>query len=146
VTHTRNALVIGGGIAGPAVAMALQKAGIEATVYDAQAEATPRDGVFLTLASNGIDALRVLGADRPALDVGFATPTITLRSTTGKRRWRTAPRVRRSSDRTFTASCTKKRRAAASASSTTSASSRPRPCRTASWPRSPTAPRRPGMC
>ena len=83
--HTRTALVVGGGIAGPAVAMALQKAGIEATVYEAQPHAAHREGAFLTLASNGIDALRVLDADRPALDVSFATPTITLRSATAKR-------------------------------------------------------------
>ncbi|MDQ3978348.1 MAG: FAD-dependent monooxygenase [Actinomycetota bacterium] len=81
----RTALVIGGGIAGPASAMALQKAGIEATVYEAYP--TPADGVgaFLTLASNGIDALRVLGADEPVLEAGFPTPRITLRSGTGKR-------------------------------------------------------------
>ena len=31
----RSALVIGGGIAGPVAAMALQKAGIDAVVYEA---------------------------------------------------------------------------------------------------------------
>jgi 2-polyprenyl-6-methoxyphenol hydroxylase-like FAD-dependent oxidoreductase len=41
--------------------------------------------VFLTLASNGIDALRTLGADEPVLAAGFPTPAITLRSGTGKR-------------------------------------------------------------
>jgi 2-polyprenyl-6-methoxyphenol hydroxylase-like FAD-dependent oxidoreductase len=35
LTDTRSALVVGGGIAGPATAMALRKAGIEATVYEA---------------------------------------------------------------------------------------------------------------
>jgi 2-polyprenyl-6-methoxyphenol hydroxylase-like FAD-dependent oxidoreductase len=41
--------------------------------------------VFLTLASNGVDALRALGANKPALAAGFPTPWITLRSGTGKR-------------------------------------------------------------
>lgn len=35
MTRTRTALVIGGGIAGPVAAMALQKAGIQAGVYEA---------------------------------------------------------------------------------------------------------------
>lgn len=35
MTDTRTALVIGGGIAGPSAAMALQEAGIQATVYEA---------------------------------------------------------------------------------------------------------------
>ncbi|GIF77520.1 FAD-dependent monooxygenase [Asanoa siamensis] len=78
----RTAIVVGGGIAGPATAMALRKAGIDATVYEAAS--TPRGGAFLTLAPNGVDALRVLDADGAALAAAFPTPGITLRSTTGK--------------------------------------------------------------
>ncbi len=64
--------------------MALDKAGIQATVYEAHPRGADGIGVFLTLASNGIDALRTIGADRLALAAGFPTPAITLRSTTGK--------------------------------------------------------------
>ena len=85
MTRTRTALIIGGGIAGPAAAMALRHAGIEATVYESRPAGADGIGAFLTLASNGIDALRVLGADKPALAAGFPTPAITLRSGTGKR-------------------------------------------------------------
>jgi FAD-dependent urate hydroxylase len=85
MTPARRAIVIGGGIAGPATAMALQKAGIEPVVYEAHATAADGIGAFLTVASNGIDALRVLGADRAVLGVGFPTPAITLRSHTGRR-------------------------------------------------------------
>jgi 2-polyprenyl-6-methoxyphenol hydroxylase-like FAD-dependent oxidoreductase len=85
MTRPRTALVIGGGIAGPATAMALARAGIEATVCEARAEGAEGAGAFLTVASNGIDALRVLGADEPVLAAGFPTPAITLRSGTGKR-------------------------------------------------------------
>lgn len=85
MTRTRNALIIGGGIAGPAAAMALQKAGIDPVVYEARPTGADGTGAFLTLASNGVDALRVLAADKPALDAGFPTPGITLRSGTGKR-------------------------------------------------------------
>jgi len=85
MTRTRTALIIGGGIAGPATAMALQKAGIDPVIYEARAAGADGIGAFLTLASNGIDALRTLGADQPALAAGFPTPAITLRSGTGKR-------------------------------------------------------------
>jgi 2-polyprenyl-6-methoxyphenol hydroxylase-like FAD-dependent oxidoreductase len=81
---SRTALVIGGGIAGPATAMALQKAGIEAVIYEAHAEGADGAGVFLTLGSNGIDALTAIGADQRAMTAGFATPQITLRSSKGK--------------------------------------------------------------
>jgi FAD-dependent urate hydroxylase len=84
MTTTRTALVIGAGIAGPVAAMALRKAGIQPTVYEAHPSGAEGVGTFLTIASNGIDALRVIGADEPALAVGFPTPTIMLRSTTGK--------------------------------------------------------------
>jgi FAD-dependent urate hydroxylase len=80
-----RALIIGGGIAGPATAMALQKAGIDVTVYEAHPTGADGVGAFLTLGSNGVDALRVLDADEPALAAGFPTPRITLRSGTGKR-------------------------------------------------------------
>jgi 2-polyprenyl-6-methoxyphenol hydroxylase-like FAD-dependent oxidoreductase len=65
MTQTRTALVIGGGIAGPVAAMALQRAGIQATVYEAHPRSAEGIGIFLTLASNGIDALRTIDADRP---------------------------------------------------------------------------------
>lgn len=84
MTTTRTAMVIGAGIAGPVAAMALRKAGIQPTVYEAHPTRAEGIGTFLTIASNGIDALRVIGADEPALAAGFPTPTITLRSTTGK--------------------------------------------------------------
>jgi FAD-dependent urate hydroxylase len=76
--------VIGGGVAGPVAAMALQRAGIQATVYEAHPRSADGIGIFLTLASNGIDALRTIDADGPALAAGFPTPGILLRSTTSK--------------------------------------------------------------
>ncbi len=85
MSSIKAALVIGGGIAGPTTAMALQKAGIEATVYEAYPIPADHVGAFLTLASNGVDALRVIAADEPVLAAGFSTPSITLRSGTGKR-------------------------------------------------------------
>jgi len=64
MTTPRTALVIGAGIAGPVAAMALRKAGIQPTVYEAHPTRAEGTGTFLTIASNGIDALRVIGRRR----------------------------------------------------------------------------------
>jgi 2-polyprenyl-6-methoxyphenol hydroxylase-like FAD-dependent oxidoreductase len=59
MTHSRTAMVIGGGIAGPVAAMALHQAGIDAIVYEAHAPTTDEEvGSYLTVAVNGLDALR----------------------------------------------------------------------------------------
>jgi 2-polyprenyl-6-methoxyphenol hydroxylase-like FAD-dependent oxidoreductase len=70
---TRTAIVIGGGIAGPVTALALQKAGITATVYEAYDNVTSAPGGSLAIAPNGIAALAVVGADKIVTDV--ATPS-----------------------------------------------------------------------
>ncbi len=85
MTDPRTALVVGGGIAGPAVAMALQMAGIDSVVYEAHAAPAEGIGTFLTLATNGVAALRALGAEEPAVAAGFATTASVLWSGTGKR-------------------------------------------------------------
>lgn len=81
---TRTALVIGGGIAGPATALALKKAGIEPIVYEAHPAHADGVGAFLTLGTNGIEALRLLDADERALAAAFPTPAITLRNGAGR--------------------------------------------------------------
>lgn len=78
-------LIIGGGIAGTAAAMALQKAGVESVVYEAHPTAAEGIGAFLTLATNGVDALRTLGAEQPVTAAGFPTTATVLWSGTGKR-------------------------------------------------------------
>jgi FAD-dependent urate hydroxylase len=80
----RKALIVGGGIAGPVAAMALRRAGIESVVYEAHAGGADDAGAFLTLASNGLDALRVVDAHRLALSEGFPTPRMEIQSGTGK--------------------------------------------------------------
>jgi 2-polyprenyl-6-methoxyphenol hydroxylase-like FAD-dependent oxidoreductase len=70
MSDLRTALIIGGGIAGPVTALALQKAGIESTVYEAYSSTADGIGGMLTLAPNGLDALRVIGADNGVRDVG----------------------------------------------------------------------------
>ena len=80
-----KALIAGGGIAGPVTAMALQRAGIEAVVYEAHVPGAGDAGSYLTVATNGLDALRAIDADRPVLAAGFPTPANVLLSGTGRR-------------------------------------------------------------
>ncbi|MCX4594576.1 FAD-dependent monooxygenase [Streptomyces sp. NBC_01549] len=64
-------LVIGGGIAGTATALALHKAGFDVTVYEAHPESAEDIGAFLTLASNGMRALAQIDASAAVTEVGF---------------------------------------------------------------------------
>lgn len=80
-----KALIIGGGIAGPAAAVALRKAGVDAAVYEAYAREANGTGAFLTLAVNGMDALATLGIAESVRGLGFATPAMEFRSGTGRR-------------------------------------------------------------
>jgi FAD-dependent urate hydroxylase len=79
-----KALIIGGGIAGPVAAMALQRAGINSTVYEGRTPEETGRGAFLTVAVNGLDALRAIDAHAGALESGFTSRTIELRSGNGK--------------------------------------------------------------
>ena len=84
-TNKHTVLVIGCGIGGPVVAMALQRAGIEAVIYEAYEQASDFAGSFLNTASNGLDALRAIDAHTQALAHGFPTPRMVMWSGTGKR-------------------------------------------------------------
>jgi 2-polyprenyl-6-methoxyphenol hydroxylase-like FAD-dependent oxidoreductase len=64
--------------------MALQRAGIEATVFEARPADEEYGGAFLTLEVNGIHALRVIDAGDVVSDHGFATPWMRIRSGSGK--------------------------------------------------------------
>ncbi|TDB73046.1 FAD-dependent monooxygenase [Micromonospora sp. KC723] len=72
MTTVRTAIVIGGGIAGPVAALALRRAGITATVYEAYPSTTDGVGGALALAPNGIAALRAVAADQAV--TAIATP------------------------------------------------------------------------
>ena len=78
-------LIAGGGVAGPVTAMALQRAGIDAVVYEAHVPGGDEAGSYLSVATNGLDALRAIDADRPVLAQGFPTPTNVLVSGGGRR-------------------------------------------------------------
>jgi FAD-dependent urate hydroxylase len=81
----RRALIIGGGIGGPVAAMALQRAGIKATVYEAADAPADYAGLFLNTSTNGLDVLRTLGVDAAGQADGYRIPLTVLWSGTGKR-------------------------------------------------------------
>jgi 2-polyprenyl-6-methoxyphenol hydroxylase-like FAD-dependent oxidoreductase len=76
-------LIIGGGIAGSAAALALRKAGHEPVVYEAHPDSGEDLGAFLTLASNGMRALGQIGADQLVADIGFPLTALRLLDASG---------------------------------------------------------------
>lgn len=70
MTTVKNALVIGSGIAGPVTALALAKAGISSTVFEGYSTTADGLGGQLTVAPNGLDALRIIGAEDAVCAVG----------------------------------------------------------------------------
>ncbi|MDF5752911.1 FAD-dependent monooxygenase [Spongiactinospora sp. TRM90649] len=89
-----KALIIGCGIGGPAAAMALRRAGIDAEIYEAYSGVADHAGSFLNIASNGLDALRVLDVHRDVMAAGIPTPHMDMHSGTGKRLGRVANGMR----------------------------------------------------
>ncbi|KUL40658.1 FAD-dependent oxidoreductase [Actinoplanes awajinensis] len=83
---TKEAAVIGGGIAGTAAAIALQSAGFAPVVHERHERGVADErGAFLTVAVNGLHALRSLGLDpEKVLAKGFPTPVMALRGASGR--------------------------------------------------------------
>lgn len=63
----KTAIIAGGGIAGPVAAVALRRAGIGATVFEAYPSGADDVGAVLSIAPNGLDALRAAGIDASIL-------------------------------------------------------------------------------
>ena len=83
--NTRKALIIGCGIAGPAAAMSLRMAGIDAAIYEARGIPDDDGGAFLGVAPNGLDVLRTLGLEGRIADDGFVCPRMVMWNGSGKR-------------------------------------------------------------
>jgi len=81
----KKALIIGCGIAGPAIALFLQRAGIEAEIYEARASAIDYGGLFLNTACNGLGVLKTLGLDEQVSRQGSPIPCMMIWSGNGKR-------------------------------------------------------------
>src|SRR5688572_23962047 len=57
-----HVLIAGGGVAGSVAAMALQQAGIEATLFESHPRTKAEVGSYFTISPNGLDALDAVGA------------------------------------------------------------------------------------
>lgn len=78
-------IVIGGGVAGLSTALALQAAGQEVEVFERRRLLPREDGLFLTLAANGLRGLQQLGALDPVLSERFVpTPQLVFESSSGR--------------------------------------------------------------
>jgi len=83
--RARTAMVIGGGIAGPVAAIALRKAGIRATVYEAYPATADGIGGALMLAPNGLAALDTIGIGPAVAAAGLPTPRMVMETGSGRR-------------------------------------------------------------
>src|SRR2546421_11935847 len=81
----KKALIIGCGVAGPAIALFLQRAGIEVEIYEARAESTDYGGLFLNTACNGLGVLETLGLDEQVSRQGSPIPRMVIWSGNGTR-------------------------------------------------------------
>ena len=67
----QKAILIGCGIAGPVLALFLQRIGMIAEIYEAQPATDDQAGSFLNVAANGLDVLKTLGLGDQLLAAGF---------------------------------------------------------------------------
>ena len=80
----RKALISGCGVAGPVVALFLQRAGIEAEIYETRASSTDYGDNFLNMACNGLDVLGTPGLDEQVSSQGSPIPRMMSWSGNGK--------------------------------------------------------------
>jgi 2-polyprenyl-6-methoxyphenol hydroxylase-like FAD-dependent oxidoreductase len=79
-----RAIVIGSGVAGPATALFLQRAGWEVEIFEAAHEPDTYAGLFLNVATNGLAVLDQLGLRDRLVAEGHPAPYMTMWSSTGK--------------------------------------------------------------
>ncbi|GIJ47079.1 FAD-dependent oxidoreductase [Virgisporangium aliadipatigenens] len=92
-----RAIVIGGGVAGAAAALALRRTGAEVTVYEAYEDPAGDVGSFVSLATNGLRGLDALGVLPTVQAAGHEVPRMRMWSA-GGRLIADVPRGRRSGD------------------------------------------------
>lgn len=80
-----RALIIGSGIAGPATALFLQRAGWDVEIFEAAAEPDAYAGLFLNVATNGLAVLDRLGLRERLVADGHRSPHLVMWSSTGRR-------------------------------------------------------------
>lgn len=80
-----RALIIGSGVAGPATALFLRRAGWEVEIFEAADAPDAYAGLFLNVATNGLAVLGQLGLRERLVDEGHRSPHLVMWSSTGKR-------------------------------------------------------------
>jgi FAD-dependent urate hydroxylase len=102
MTRVRTAVIVGGGVAGPVAAIALRRAGIEATVYEAYDTQADGIGGELMLAPNGMAALAAVGIADEVGAAGVPTPRMVMETGSGRRLGRFEDLPGLPTSRTFT--------------------------------------------
>ena len=97
MTRDLKVAVLGGGVAGAAAAVALRRTGAEVTVYEAYQDPAGTVGSFVSLASNGLRGLDVLGCLAPVQRAGFGVERQRMWAGNGKQLG-DVPRGRRDGD------------------------------------------------
>ncbi len=82
--RSNKALIIGCGIAGPATALFLKRAGIDSVIYEADEQIDDYAGLFLNLARNGLQVLKELGLDEQIRQEGIELHTMKMLNGKGK--------------------------------------------------------------
>ncbi|MFI7439852.1 FAD-dependent oxidoreductase [Nonomuraea indica] len=77
-------VIVGGGVAGAAAAIALRRIGAEVTVHEAYEDPAGPVGSFLSVAVNGLRALEPLGCLEEVRRAGFAVPRQRMWSSSGR--------------------------------------------------------------
>jgi 2-polyprenyl-6-methoxyphenol hydroxylase-like FAD-dependent oxidoreductase len=84
VSELDHVLIVGGGIAGPALGIALRRAGINSVVYEASPAPRDNAGAFLNLAPNGLNVLHALGLAHLTDRLGFRNDRLVFHNDTGR--------------------------------------------------------------
>ncbi|GAB7046360.1 FAD-dependent monooxygenase [Catenuloplanes indicus] len=79
-----QALIIGGGVAGAATALALHRAGLTSTVFEAHRSGGDDAGAFLTVMANGMAALDSLGVAQAVRDASYPAAAVALFDADGR--------------------------------------------------------------
>src|SRR5689334_2633229 len=83
-TDTERALIVGVGVSGPALGIALARAGIRSVVYEENAAPRDRGGAFLNVAPNGLKVLEALGLGKRIEELGFVNERLVFHNEHGK--------------------------------------------------------------
>lgn len=80
-----EALIIGGGVAGPATALFLHRSGWDVRLFESRGEPDAYGGLFLNVASNGLAVLETLGLRDRLVSDGHLSPYLEMWSGRGRK-------------------------------------------------------------